>query len=330
MPRRRNVACACGHEQQRHELGFGRCACGCDAFHLKVRTVEVLEMLEVPIYAPAFVPPLWRVRCPECTGEYNTRTWRRDLVTRRRCRKCADARKVDRAMRPELRASSLGDMSPTEKFPHGTRARYAKGCRCDDCRAANNAYERMRGKMIRAGTWVGLVDAKRVRAHLLKLAAAGVGLRAVADVARANRSQLQAIKNGRKKRLLRSTADRILAVNVLAAAGDATLVDGAWTRRLIALLLEQGFTRYALAARLGSESKTPALQLGQRQLVTAKTQQRVERLYLEIMGRLPRSRNSARARRRVAGSPAADGRTSTDGSARSAAGGARKHADAAS
>ena len=25
---------------------------------------------------------------------------------------------------------------------HGTRARYCRGCRCDDCRAANSAYDR--------------------------------------------------------------------------------------------------------------------------------------------------------------------------------------------
>jgi len=288
MAARRDVACACGHEQQRHELGFGACPCGCDGFHLKVPTIEVLDMLEAPSYAPNCTPPLWRVRCPECRREYSTRSWRRQLVTRRRCRRCADARKAARTMPAELRAPALVDMSPTEKFAHGTRARYVKGCRCDPCRGANNAYERMRGKMQRAGTWVGLVDASRARAHLVKLAAAGVGLRAVADVARASRSSLQAIKAGTKKRILRSTADRILAVDALAAAGDGTLVDGAWTRRLIALLLEQGFTRYALAARLGSTSKTPALQLAHRELVTAKTQQRVERLYIEIMGRLPR------------------------------------------
>ena len=289
MAARRDVACACGHEQQRHELGFGSCPCGCDGFHLKVPTVEVLDMLEAPIYSPTLVSPLWRLRCPECRREYPARAWRRELVTRRRCRKCADDRKVARA-RPELRVAPLADMSPTERFAHGTRARYVKGCRCDDCRGANNAYERMRGKMQRAGTWVGLVDASRVRAHLVKLAAAGVGLRAVADVARASRSSLQAIKAGTKKRLLRSTADRILAVDALAAAGDGTLVDGAWTRRLIDLLLEQGFTRYALAERLGSESGMPALQLARRARVTAKTQQRVERLYVEIMGRLPRRR----------------------------------------
>ena len=287
MPRR-VVACACGHEQQRHELGFGACPCGCDGFHLKVPTVEVLDMLEAPIYSPSPVAPLWRVRCPECRTEYSARGWRREFATRRRCRKCADGRKVARAKPAELRAPPLGDMSATEKFAHGTRARYVTGCRCDDCRGSNNAYERMRGKMQRAGTWVGLVDAKRVRAHLLKLAAAGVGLRAVADVARASRSSLQAIKAGTKKRLLRSTAERILAVDALAAAGDATLVDAAWTRRLIGILLEQGFTKYTLAERLGSESATPALQLALRARVTAKTQQRVERLYVEIMGRLPR------------------------------------------
>jgi len=29
---------------------------------------------------------------------------------------------------------------------HGTRARYRRGCRCDQCRAANSAYELSRRK----------------------------------------------------------------------------------------------------------------------------------------------------------------------------------------
>lgn len=28
--------------------------------------------------------------------------------------------------------------------PHGTNSRYSQGCRCDDCRAAHNAYAKAR------------------------------------------------------------------------------------------------------------------------------------------------------------------------------------------
>ena len=32
---------------------------------------------------------------------------------------------------------------------HGTRSRYKHGCRCDDCRAANTAYQRQRRHALR-------------------------------------------------------------------------------------------------------------------------------------------------------------------------------------
>ena len=40
-----------------------------------------------------------------------------------------------------------GDVSDLEKlalYPHGTRARYVSGCRCEECRAANRAYGKAR------------------------------------------------------------------------------------------------------------------------------------------------------------------------------------------
>lgn len=36
------------------------------------------------------------------------------------------------------------DLAPAEHFPHGTRARYVCGCRCDECRGANNRRYRER------------------------------------------------------------------------------------------------------------------------------------------------------------------------------------------
>lgn len=36
---------------------------------------------------------------------------------------------------------------------HGTTTGYARGCRCDDCRAASAAYQRKRHEAKKAGTW---------------------------------------------------------------------------------------------------------------------------------------------------------------------------------
>lgn len=40
-------------------------------------------------------------------------------------------------------------MPPAERWPHGVRARYVCGCRCDPCRAANTAYARVLAERVR-------------------------------------------------------------------------------------------------------------------------------------------------------------------------------------
>jgi hypothetical protein len=149
----------------------------------------------------------------------------------------------------------------------------------------------MRGKLRRAGQGDPLVDAQRVRTHLHRLSAAGIGYKAVADIAGVSKTNLMKIRGGGKTQLRKSTALRVLAVTK-DAAGDATLVDAAPTWKLIGKLLRQGFTKGALALRLGR--KRPALQL-RRDKITAKTRQRVARLYREIMGE-PSATTAAPAR----------------------------------
>lgn len=48
----------------------------------------------------------------------------------------------------------IDSLPPAEAFEHGTRARYVKGCRCDDCRASNTrrAAERARAARAAAAT----------------------------------------------------------------------------------------------------------------------------------------------------------------------------------
>lgn len=123
--------------------------------------------------------------------------------------------------------------------------------------------------------WNGLVDAAPVRKHLRRLSRAGVGYKSVAIAADVGRTTLAGILSGKKTRIRKRAAQRVLAVTAEAVA-DHALVDAAATWRLIEKLLARGFTSAELARRLGM--KTPAIQIGKRQ-VLARTALAVERLY---------------------------------------------------
>lgn len=163
-------------------------------------------------------------------------------------------------------------------LPHGMRARYAAGCRCEECRKANSAYENARQKARRQGGWNGLVDAAKARAHLRKLSRIGVGKNAVAAASDVARVILQDVRAGRRTKIRASTERRILAVTS-AMASDRALVSAARTWRLLDELVDEGFTKTQLAAKLGYSR--PALQIGRRQ-VTVRNAARVERLHREL------------------------------------------------
>jgi hypothetical protein len=169
----------------------------------------------------------------------------------------------------------------SERFAHGTRARYVAGkCRCDECRKANREYARSRLK----APFNGLVDAAPARAHLLKLSAQGVGRRAVAAACDVALSVLVDVRTGRKPRIRAETSRRILAVDAGAMA-DHALVPARETRKAITELRRAGLTKREIAERLGSTAATPSLQLT-RQKVTAVNALKVRRLVTEVRAEL--------------------------------------------
>ncbi len=174
------------------------------------------------------------------------------------------------------------DPSVIARLPHGRRARYVSGCRCEECRRANTLYETQRNRARARGDWNGLVDATRGRRHLLRLSRAGVGRRTVCDIAGISRTVYSAIRSGRKLKIRARTARRILTVT-RAAMHDAKLLPAAPTLSRIRRLLEEGFTRGEIARRLGSRARIPALQIGRRPRVTARTAMRVQKLWRSIM-----------------------------------------------
>lgn len=163
--------------------------------------------------------------------------------------------------------------------PHGTRLRYMSGCKCFRCRRANSDYEHQRQVARAAGDWNGIIDAKAAQSHLQRLSGQGVGLRSVVAATDIARSILHEIVNGERLRIRARTARKILAVTPEFARADWAKVCAANAWRLIDELIEEGFSRAAIARQLGY--RTPALQF-KRERITARTEQRVLALHRRL------------------------------------------------
>lgn len=164
---------------------------------------------------------------------------------------------------------------------HGTRASYARGCRCLPCRAANSSYQSERR---RAGGRE--VEAGPARAHLLALRRTHVGLRAVSDVTGIDRRVLYEIASGRRKIIFRKTLATILSIDEGCRANHS-LVDAKPAWRRINEMLERGYTKKQLAAWLGSKARVPQLSL-RRDRISARSAMRVEQLYSKVEAGLVR------------------------------------------
>lgn len=165
-----------------------------------------------------------------------------------------------------------------QQLPHGQRARYAAGCRCDACRKSNRDYERARLAARKSGDWNGLVDATEARAHLMTLRRRGVGKIAVAASTDIARTVLQQIINGTRTQIRARTAKKILAVTPAMASDHATVPAGATWQR-IRQLLEEGYTRAQIRAALGITGR--AIQFGKK-LVLVATAAKVERVHRRL------------------------------------------------
>lgn len=179
--------------------------------------------------------------------------------------------------------------------PHGDRLRYQAGCRCDECRAANAAYERERIAERKAGRANHIVPADRARNWLKHLSAQGVGKNSVADVSGVARVLLQEILAGRREHIRASTERKILAVTPDMAA-DRALIDATETWRLINELLECGWTKQALARHLGM---TRTIQFD-RHRVTVRNAARVRRMHRELFDPCMALVSSERSRELIA------------------------------
>ena len=177
-------------------------------------------------------------------------------------------------MRPQDLKSKAEFLAVT---PHGIRARYVSGCRCDLCRKANTEYAVKRERIKKLGGWNGLVSAKNARKHILQLAKKGVGRRSISDISGIPESTIIKIKNKERLNIRKATETAILSVS-LDFITDATLVDARPVWKKINKL-KRVFKEEDIAKLLGY--KNSYLQFRKR-FVTAKTALRVERFYNRV------------------------------------------------
>jgi hypothetical protein len=163
--------------------------------------------------------------------------------------------------------------------PHGTRLRYMAGCKCVPCRAANSRYETRRAELRRCGLANGIVDAGRVRGRLRSLSRGGIGYKTAARNAGVSRTTLAMVKSGRRRNVRAMTEKRVLELGDRGGHADGAIVPARKTWRQIDRLLEEGFSKTALARRLGVGK---AIQF-QRDRVLMSTARKVDRLYRELM-----------------------------------------------
>lgn len=171
---------------------------------------------------------------------------------------------------------------------HGTRASYSlDGCRCGDCQTARKRYDRHRSK------WVGefptvlspRVNAEPVRQHLQTLMAEGMGPKRISAVSGISHGAVSKLLygdyNGRppSKTITRKNADTLLGLELDLA--DGARVNGREATAIVTELVARGWTKRAIAARIGDNPNPNGLQIGRTSTVLAGTVRRLRQLLLE-------------------------------------------------
>lgn len=168
---------------------------------------------------------------------------------------------------------------------HGVRSTYVKGCRCDECRAANTRYAKI-SQHRRNTNRVEMVDAAIVKRHILKLRAAGVGKRTIAKQAGVSQTVVDRMLGISKERPARKvrpeTARRLLSVKATDLA-DGAFIDSTGTTRRLQALVAMGWTQCELGRRIKwTTANINTITLGRRSSVTVATAQLVAKLYDDL------------------------------------------------
>jgi transcriptional regulator with XRE-family HTH domain len=188
------------------------------------------------------------------------------------------------------------------RHQHGTATMYKLDrCRCVPCTDAATAEERRRRLDAFIGTEPRRVDAGPVREHVRSLQAAGIGYKRVAALAGVAPSTVAKIihrdpsraDGGPRARVEPETARRILAVRAAVdTVSDGGVIDGTGTLRRLHALHARGWSRRALAARLGVEHNT-LTHIEKAETSSGRLARAVRALYEELWDQAPPSATPA-------------------------------------
>lgn len=160
-----------------------------------------------------------------------------------------------------------------------SRSRYAAGCRCDACRAANRDYERARQRRKLYGEPSGMVDAEPVRAMVRRLVDGGMSLREVCRASGVARSTMNQLMNAHPRtgepvrRCRREIKDRIAGIR-RRAVRPRELVDASWMRGWLSEWKSQGVPATKVAELTGVSRQVLSGVNRGRERVTAETLRR--------------------------------------------------------
>ncbi len=133
---------------------------------------------------------------------------------------------------------------------HGTPARYMRGCRCDDCRAAMSGYQRERAEARKEGDYRGVVPADVARAPLEQCKAAGVSMNLLSRLVNVDSFYLHGVRTGNKKNIRADFEAKILSCTPEFAAGERK-VRTKPVRLYIEALEQRGFSLPQIAKTSG-------------------------------------------------------------------------------
>lgn len=174
---------------------------------------------------------------------------------------------------------------------HGERLSYARGCRCDRCRAANNRYAKLSAYRRETNNNT-TIPAARIRKRLNDLAQQGIGTRQVAHLTGLSRNAIQKIKNGGTQHVFIETAKKILSVDPFGLAPSSKHPATLSARKLQGLVY-LGYPQTELARACGLEPGHLNVIIHQRRRhVTQDVHERIEVVFQKlhmVPGPSPRS-----------------------------------------
>ena len=188
---------------------------------------------------------------------------------------------------------------------HGTYARangcpgYRPPCNCDTCVPVRRRIRKLSNVNRQLGR-PGIVDAAPARQHLARLRA-DMSMNAIAKAVGCNRDTLTEIDNGTKKRINRSTHNKIMALRIGSQPTAALLIDATGTRRRLQALQTQGRSFDAIAESAATTRvRLEVIAKGQQPTVTRAIAERVAGAYESLLRTpLPESAGATRIRRKA-------------------------------